>query len=179
MPTLATNPANFRARLFKDLFSALVIPPVVLHILVLFFHIHLNGLWRAPLSILAILGWATSKGAYQSRRQRRLAEQLGARTVPCVVGKWPGNIDVLLKMMCTFKTSYVLDVYLQLFEEYQCTTLNLRILWADNVSTTRIYRMGAVSPSYASLEIHGFAQHWAVLLPLLCLPYRHLLEPCD
>ncbi|KAJ3512593.1 hypothetical protein NLJ89_g3431 [Agrocybe chaxingu] len=35
--------------------------------------------------------------------------------------------------MRAFKTSYVLDVYLQLFEEYQCTTLNTRILWRDNI----------------------------------------------
>ncbi|KAF8900848.1 cytochrome P450 [Gymnopilus junonius] len=36
-------------------------------------------------------------------------------------------------MMGSFKTSYVLDVYLQLFEEYQSTTLNLRVLWRDNI----------------------------------------------
>jgi hypothetical protein len=41
-------------------------------------------------------------------------------------------------MMHAFTTSYVLDVYLQLFEEYQCTTLNLRILWRDNVGTFSI-----------------------------------------
>ena len=59
--------------------------------------------------------------------------QMGAREIPRVVGKWPGNIDVLFKMMKAFKTSYILDVYLQLFEEYQCTTLNTRILWSDMV----------------------------------------------
>ncbi|KIK65139.1 hypothetical protein GYMLUDRAFT_39531 [Collybiopsis luxurians FD-317 M1] len=38
-------------------------------------------------------------------------------------------------MLRAFKTSYILDVYLQLFEEYQCTTLNTRILWTDNIIT--------------------------------------------
>ncbi|GAW02064.1 cytochrome P450 monooxygenase CYP63 [Lentinula edodes] len=36
-------------------------------------------------------------------------------------------------MLRAFKTSYILDVYLQLFEEYQCTTLNTRILWTDHI----------------------------------------------
>jgi hypothetical protein len=65
--------------------------------------------------------------------QEKEARLLGARLIPCVVGKWPGNIDVLLDMMRAFKSSYVLDVYLQLFEEYQCTTINTRILWSDTV----------------------------------------------
>jgi hypothetical protein len=58
---------------------------------------------------------------------------------------WPGNLDILLSMMRAFRKSYILDVYLNLFEEYQCTTLNLNILWVDNVgptcSITRFPRM--------------------------------------
>lgn len=131
---LDMHPANFRARLILDLFFALVVPSALLNVLLRLYTIHL-GLWSIPVYSLFTLCWAISKGAYSSYRQRQIAEQLGARPVPCVVGKWPGNIDVLLKMMRAFKTSYVLDVYRQLFEEYQCTTLNLRILWADNVST--------------------------------------------
>ncbi|KAG6837575.1 hypothetical protein H0H93_006989 [Arthromyces matolae] len=61
--------------------------------------------------------------------------RLGAKPIPRVVGKWPGNVDVLLKMLKAFKTAYVVDVYLQLFEEYQSTTLNLYILWADQIIT--------------------------------------------
>lgn len=117
-----------------DLFSALIIPPVVLSLVLRLCAIR-PGRLTPLLYLIFILGWAISKGAYASSKQRRLAEQLGARPVPCVVGKWPGNIDILLKMMGSFKTSYVLDVYLQLFEEYQCTTLNLRILWGDNIIT--------------------------------------------
>ncbi|KAF5345213.1 hypothetical protein D9756_011554 [Leucocoprinus leucothites] len=131
---LSPQPSNFRARLFMDLFSALIIPPVVLSLVLRLCAIR-PGRLTPLLYLIFILGWAISKGAYASSKQRRLAEQLGARPVPCVVGKWPGNIDILLKMMGSFKTSYVLDVYLQLFEEYQCTTLNLRILWGDNIIT--------------------------------------------
>lgn len=66
------------------------------------------------------------------------------RMIPHVVGKWPGNIDILLRMMKAFKTAYILDVYLDLFEEYQCTTLNTRILWVDQVCATAV-RHGFIS----------------------------------
>ena len=58
---------------------------------------------------------------------------MGAKPIKRIRGKWPGNIDVLFRMMKAFKTSYIMDVYLELFQEYQCTTLNTRILWVDQV----------------------------------------------
>ncbi|KAJ3574394.1 hypothetical protein NP233_g1797 [Leucocoprinus birnbaumii] len=131
---LSTHPANFRARLFFDLFSAFVVPSVVLRLLLRLLDVQFGRLSLAAYGIF-ILAWAISKGAYTSFKHQRIAEQFGAKTIPCVVGRWPGNIDILLRMMRSFKTSYILDTYLQLFEEYQCTTLNLRILWADNIIT--------------------------------------------
>lgn len=38
-------------------------------------------------------------------------------------------------MMKSFGKSYIMDIYLELFEEYQTTTLNTRILWSDNIIT--------------------------------------------
>jgi len=130
---LSIHPSNFRVRLILDLFSALAVPSIILKLILRLYHIDLGRC--APVVYLAfIFCWAMSKGAYAASQQQELARQLGAKPIPSVVGKWPGNLDILLKMTNAFKTSYVLDVYLQLFEEYQCTTLNLRILWADNVS---------------------------------------------
>jgi len=85
--------------------------------------------WHASFIIL----WTIVRGLYLKFAQLSEARQLGATHIPCVVGKWPGNLDILFKMLRAFETSYVLDVYLNLFEEYQCTTLNLRILWVDHV----------------------------------------------
>jgi len=130
---LSTHPSNFRVRLMFDLFSALAVPSIILKLILQLYFIHLGRC--APVVYVAfIFCWAMLKGAYATSKQHELAGQLGARPIPSVVGKWPGNLDILLRMTSAFKTSYVLDVYLQLFEEYQCTTLNLRILWADNVS---------------------------------------------
>ncbi len=73
-------------------------------------------------------------------KQHQTCRRLGTKPIPRIRGKWPGNIDVLLRMMKAFKTAYLMDVYLELFQEYQCTTLNTRILWVDQVrSNTRIF----------------------------------------
>ena len=126
------NPANHRARLLLDLFHTFVLPPVVLSFVFSIFRYH-PGLFSIPLHLVFVLTWVTAKVAYSELWHDKQARSLGAKPIPRVVGKWPGNIDLLWTMMRAFSTSYVLDVYLQLFEEYQCTTLNLRILWHNNV----------------------------------------------
>lgn len=126
------NPSNYRARLLRDIFQAWVLPPLSLWSTLSIFDYEL-GFLSVPIHIIFIILWATVKSALVATRRAREAQALNARPIPRAVGKWPGNIDLLLRMMLAFKTSYVLDVYLQLFEEYQCTTLNLRLLWRDNV----------------------------------------------
>ena len=132
VPIIIMNPANYRARLLLDLFHTFVLPTVVLSFVFSIFRYH-AGLLSIPLHLVFILTWVTVRGACSELWHDRQARSLGAKPIPRVVGKWPGNIDLLFTMMRAFTTSYVLDVYLQLFEEYQCTTLNLRILWHDNV----------------------------------------------
>ncbi|TFK68916.1 cytochrome P450 monooxygenase CYP63 [Pluteus cervinus] len=125
------NPANYRARLLLDIVRAIAGPFSLLY---LFQRVVLRrslGPWTFLLYAPLILCWNWVSNIHAAFRKAREASRLGARPIPQVVGKWPGNIDVLLRMMRAFKTSYVLDVYLQLFQEYKCTTLNLRILWVD------------------------------------------------
>jgi hypothetical protein len=126
------NPSNYRARVVLDIFHIFVVPTVVLSLVLSFFKYRL-GLLSLPIHLCFVVLWAATKGVLSEAKQDREARSLGARSIPRVVGKWPGNVDVLLRMMRAFKTSYILDVYLELFEEYQCTTLNTRILWCDNV----------------------------------------------
>lgn len=128
------NPANYRARILLDLFHTFLLPTLLLSLIFSIFN-YTPGLFSIPLHLIFILAWVTSKGAYSESCHDREAKSLGAKPIPRVVGKWPGNIDILFTMMRAFPTSYVLDVYLQLFEEYQCTTLNLRIFWRDSVHT--------------------------------------------
>ncbi|KAF9484616.1 cytochrome P450 monooxygenase CYP63 [Pholiota conissans] len=126
------NPSNYRARLLRDIFQDWVVPPFCLRFALSMLGYEL-GYLTIPMHIIFIMLWATVKSAITAAKRAREARSLNARPIPCAVGKLPGNIDILIKMMVAFKTSYVLDVYLQLFEEYQCTTLNLRLLWRDNI----------------------------------------------
>ncbi|KAK7443501.1 hypothetical protein VKT23_015674 [Stygiomarasmius scandens] len=130
---MMVKPGNYRARLLLDLCQVVVLPVLVLLVLTRIYETHLW--WPLPTYILFIALWAVAKGLIEDILQSQERYRLGAKAIPCVVGKWPGNIDVLLRMMRAFKTSYLMDVYLELFEEYQCTTLNLRILWRDSIIT--------------------------------------------
>ncbi|RXW17143.1 hypothetical protein EST38_g8710 [Candolleomyces aberdarensis] len=135
MTTFPANPAHYRLRLLADLTKALVIPVVLLHLSLSWFDVSVPILYVPLLDVGFIIVCAVVRVQWREWTQSREARALNARQVPRVVGKWPGNIDVLLWMMKEFKTSYVGDVYKQLFNEYQCTTLNLRILWQDNIIT--------------------------------------------
>lgn len=125
--------ANFRFRIAKDIFRLLLAPPLVLAACAHILHLRL-GWWSPVAYLLAIIIAATIRTQYTDYSHRREAAQLGARPIPCVVGKWPGNIDIMLKLKNGLTEGYMYQAYLELFEEYQCTTLNTRILWSDHVS---------------------------------------------
>jgi hypothetical protein len=124
---------SYHARLLLHLARAVILPSLV-------FSSSLGFIGYPPILLAALLHLvfivfcAYVRAFYLNIVNRSEANNLGATPIPCVVGKWPGNLDILLRMMRAFDSSYVLDVYLDLFEEYQCTTLNLRVLWADHVS---------------------------------------------
>lgn len=126
------SPGHYRHRLFLDLAETIALPCVILTLILSFLQCQL-GLLTVPAHFSSIFAWTIIRGAYTEYKQQREARLLGTRPIPQVVGRWPGNLDILLQMMIAFKTSYILDVYLQLFEQYQSTTLNLRILWRDNI----------------------------------------------
>ncbi|EIW77750.1 cytochrome P450 monooxygenase CYP63 [Coniophora puteana RWD-64-598 SS2] len=123
---------NFRLRICRDLFRTLVVPPLVLAAGCRWGDIRL-GYWSLPAYLLSIVVAFFARVQYSELLQAREARQLGARPIPRVVGKWPGNIDVMLRLSKAFKDSYIYDPYLELFEEYQSTTLNTRILWTDSI----------------------------------------------
>ncbi|KAF9265059.1 cytochrome P450 [Marasmius fiardii PR-910] len=126
---------SYRTRLALDFLRLIILPSLLLSTFLRLSSIPLSWLLTPPVHPLFILAFAWCKGQVTRFIQARARHQLGAREVPCVAGKWPGNLDILLKMMKSFGRSYIMDVYLELFEEYQCTTLNTRILWSDNIIT--------------------------------------------
>lgn len=124
--------SHFRMRLFLDFLRIVVLPCLVLVQVCQYFKMKL-GLLSIPAYPISIVLWGCLRNTWYDIRQEIESKTLGAKPIKRVKGKWPGNVDVMLRMMKAFKTSYIMDVYLGLFQEYQCTTLNTRILWVDQV----------------------------------------------
>lgn len=132
-PKMWLNPKFYRTRLLLDVLRIFALPIVMLEELCRFCGIRL-GFLKAPSYLIAIVFFGFIRNVLYDIRQAREAQRLNAKPIPRIKGKWPGNIDVLFRMMKAFKTAYLMDVYLELFQEYKCTTLNTRILWVDQVS---------------------------------------------
>ncbi|KAF5319303.1 hypothetical protein D9619_008466 [Psilocybe cf. subviscida] len=128
------NPANYRARFLLDVFRVLVVPTFALIAALLLLDCQLPSGWLwLPVDLIFIAAWAGIKQRFTDYRQGREAKAFGARSIPRAIGKWPGNVDILLRVLRAAKTGYIFEGYRQLLEEYQCRTLNLRILWSDSV----------------------------------------------
>ena len=127
---------DYRVRLLFDLGRAVVVPSVAVFLFLSCRGEHTHSVWILLLLVALVVLWAVVRHRIKRYIQSRECKRLGATQIPRVVGRWPGNLDILLSMMRAFRTSYILDVYLNLFEEYNCTTLNLNILWVDHVGLT-------------------------------------------
>ena len=67
-------------------------------------------------------------------KQRRQAASIGAHTVPCLRGRWIGNVDLLLEFLNRFKAGYPGDGINELTAQAG-TTMNLRFLFEDHIFT--------------------------------------------
>lgn len=50
-----------------------------------------------------------------------------------VKGKLPGNIDIVVRLFANNDSGYLYDLFLELFDQCQSTTINLRIFGLDKV----------------------------------------------
>lgn len=124
--------SRYRLRLLGDLVRIIAVPSIVLKSLFLLTNVH-PGLLTLPAYIVFCIVASYLRNAYSYRTQELEALRMGGRLAPRVVGKWPGNLDVMIKMIKASKTAYLAEFYQELFHEYRSTTLNLRLLWSDTV----------------------------------------------
>ncbi|QRV82734.1 cytochrome P450 family protein [Ceratobasidium sp. AG-Ba] len=66
--------------------------------------------------------------------QDREARRLGARPIPRIQGKWPGNIDVLIDMLKTMQKGYIGEWVHKMSLVYG-PTFNTRVFWQDVIFT--------------------------------------------
>ncbi|KAI0056481.1 cytochrome P450 [Artomyces pyxidatus] len=124
---------DYRKRILVSFSKALFLPPI-------FTVLGLRTLFGQGLSLLTVLLAVLSipasiiaRSQYEEWSQDREAARLGAKSITRVQGKWPGNLDVVLKIVKSFESGYVLQGFADLFEEYKCTTINTRFFWGDQI----------------------------------------------
>ncbi|TCD71088.1 hypothetical protein EIP91_000180 [Steccherinum ochraceum] len=128
---MAPHPySRYRLRLLQDFIRILVVPSLLLSLSLRLSGVHL-GLLAIPSYPACVVLSAFVRDWYARLAQRREAYQMGGRLAPIVKGKWPGNLDVLCRIKNAAHNDYLCQGFLDLFHEYQSTTLNLRILGAD------------------------------------------------
>ncbi|KAI0935578.1 hypothetical protein AcV5_003967 [Taiwanofungus camphoratus] len=145
MHFLELGPTYYRTRFFLGLARSLL-PPFALTYLFLAIVVHHTSF--DAVSVLAYLVspcvWVTITSRYQNWSNDRRANALGATPIPRVVGKWPGNVDVMLRFAKDLRQGYTLQAMGELLDEYNCDTLNTRILWKDTVITRDDLHMRSV-----------------------------------
>ncbi|KAJ7281436.1 cytochrome P450 monooxygenase CYP63 [Mycena rebaudengoi] len=126
---------DYRRRILVSLGKALFLPPL--------FSLA-TGHWVLghPLNVFSILVALLSiplvihlRSFVSLRWKRRMAQSHNATVIPQVKGKWPGNLDVALRVVRSFEDGYVLQIFMDLFREHNATTLNTRLLWDDQIIT--------------------------------------------
>lgn len=125
--------SHVRLRFLQYTFRACVLPAALMAVVIKTTQIDL-GYLTIPSYLASIFLVAVARILYTDYTQTREAQRMGAILIPRVVGKWPGNIDIVFRLFADLNSGYMQDVFLELFHEYQSTTLNLRIFWTDKVS---------------------------------------------
>ncbi|KAF8308490.1 cytochrome P450 [Clavulina sp. PMI_390] len=135
IPSSRTNPQRYVINLFLNFFG----PPLVLAALVskrLAFN-HASAMYHVVVYILATpLYWAV-KVQYDYFVAKREAKKLGVELVPEIKGKWWGNLDVLFEAAAARTTTYSYSDIKYLFDRVgdNVHTINLRVLWQDQIIT--------------------------------------------
>ncbi|KAI9454183.1 cytochrome P450 monooxygenase CYP63 [Russula earlei] len=123
---------DYRKRILISLARALILPPLLTFLV--FSLCRSPSIWFSlPLVFLSIPISIGLRSQYTLWSQDREAARLGAHPITRVRGRWPGNLDIVLRLLKSFESGYVLQGFADLFAEYGCTTLNTRFFWDDQI----------------------------------------------
>jgi hypothetical protein len=125
---------DYRKRILVSLAKAFIVPPLLTTLALRLLCRSLSLFIYLPLLLLSIPVAIGLRSQYTLWCQDREAARMGAKVITRVRGRWPGNLDVVLNLLKSFESGYVLQGFADLFAEYGCTTLNTRFFWDDQVS---------------------------------------------
>ncbi|KAJ7187837.1 cytochrome P450 monooxygenase CYP63 [Mycena filopes] len=150
---------DYRKRILLSLGKALIIPPLVsLVLLCLVLGLPL-GIRTAIVAALSIPLAISMRSSLTLWAHERAAKSLDATVIPRVKGKWPGNLDVAIRLLKSFEQGYVLQVFADLLREHDTTTLNTRLFWDDQMITIDENVMKFVSSTHFSEFGKGIMWH--------------------
>ncbi|KAJ7656517.1 cytochrome P450 monooxygenase CYP63 [Mycena polygramma] len=126
---------DYRRRLLVSLVKTLLLPPLLsLTILCLILKYPLN-ISSVAASALAIPLTISARSQLSLWNHDKAAKSLNATVIPRVKGRWPGNLDIAIRVSKSFREDYVFKIFADLFDEYGTTTLNMRLFWDDTIIT--------------------------------------------
>ncbi|THH16082.1 hypothetical protein EW146_g4497 [Bondarzewia mesenterica] len=126
------HPRFFRVRIVLDILNTFLVPQLFLSGLLRLTHYNPSPLSRLLLHLSVVPTAGALRIWYSTYINAKTAASLGAVQVPCVRGKWPGNIDIAISLVRSIEQDYFsMQFMANLFDEYGSNTLNTRILWAD------------------------------------------------
>lgn len=125
---------DYRKRILISLAKAFIVPPLLTTLALRILCRSLPLFIYLPLLLLSIPIAIGLRSQYTLWSQDKEAARMGAKPITRVRGRWPGNLDVVLRLVKSFESGYVLQGFSDLFAEYDCTTLNTRFFWDDQVS---------------------------------------------
>ncbi|KAJ7457886.1 cytochrome P450 monooxygenase CYP63 [Mycena latifolia] len=126
---------DYRRRILLSLAKALFVPPLV-SLAVLYPVLGPTPSVSSILVAILSIPFAIWVRSYLSlRAQDKAAKSLNAAVIPRVKGRWPGNLDVALRVVNSFEDGYVLQIFADLMHEYGTTTVNTRLFWDDQMIT--------------------------------------------
>jgi hypothetical protein len=134
---------SFRIRLLVDtVIPTFLFPPLLCSVLLRLLKATDLGVnlprFLIPLLYVASIPTCLSVRVHFERWQEsRAARRMGAKLIPRLKGKWPGNLDILLKLVSAPRKGYILDGVKAILESAGSNTVNLNILWVDQVSGCR------------------------------------------
>ncbi|KAJ3969298.1 cytochrome P450 [Lentinula raphanica] len=130
------HPRHYRIRFLLDLSSTILVPQLCLVAALTatgFSYTEIPVFSRFLLHFLVVplVGWL--RICWDEYNNARLAASFNAVSIPRVQGKWPGNLDIAIKLVKSMHEDYLMQFFADLFEEYGSHTLNTRILWGDQI----------------------------------------------
>lgn len=129
------DPPNYRRRFLVSVLRGFIVPPLV--VFAASYYVHMCRMHICVLlSIMSIPLNIILRSSISTFSNRRTAYRMGANPIPCAVGRYPGNIDIMFRIVKSFQTGYLMQGFADLLEEYQTNIINTRILWEDQVSDT-------------------------------------------